>query len=130
MHIQKHTCSSCGYPAAKTRKCKFSTIAPASKKIQSSHRKSLSSATPTTTLNHRIKARINLPEKQDKTNTMLKQSNGARRPSAERPPDPAVCVLSRAFPDSSRTVSALVSPRVLVVSARLAPLSRRRLDRW
>ncbi|KAI1484659.1 ribosomal protein L37e-domain-containing protein [Biscogniauxia mediterranea] len=21
LHIQKHTCSSCGYPAAKTRKC-------------------------------------------------------------------------------------------------------------
>ncbi|MBE3049070.1 hypothetical protein IMZ48_42535 [Candidatus Bathyarchaeota archaeon] len=21
MHVQKHTCSSCGYPAAKTRKC-------------------------------------------------------------------------------------------------------------
>ncbi|KAI0153545.1 ribosomal protein L37e [Pestalotiopsis sp. NC0098] len=23
LHIQKHTCASCGYPAAKTRKCTF-----------------------------------------------------------------------------------------------------------
>ena len=23
MHVQKHECSSCGYPAAKTRKCRF-----------------------------------------------------------------------------------------------------------
>ena len=26
LHIQKHTCASCGYPAAKVRKCTFSTI--------------------------------------------------------------------------------------------------------
>ncbi|OBR05762.1 Ribosomal protein L37 [Colletotrichum higginsianum IMI 349063] len=25
LHIQKHTCSSCGYPSAKTRKCTFSS---------------------------------------------------------------------------------------------------------
>jgi len=24
LHVQKHTCASCGYPAAKTRKCMFS----------------------------------------------------------------------------------------------------------
>jgi len=48
----------------------------------------------------------------------IKQSTGARRPSAERPPDPAACVRSGRSQGSSSTVSALECLRVPVVSAR------------
>jgi len=85
LHIQKHTCSSCGYPAAKIRQCTF--------------------------LSASIFWGVNCTRLEGyKANAKL-QTTGARRLSGERPLVLDVWDTWRAFPESSRMASRPVPPR-------------------
>ena len=88
LHIQKHTCSSCGYPAAKTRKCTF-------------HPDSISL--------HDTMGGL----RREEILTNILQTTGARRLRGGRPLDPDACVTSRPFPASSPTDSKPVYQRIL-----------------
>lgn len=58
-----------------------------------------------------------------------RQSNGALRPSAERPPAPAACARSRRSRATPSTASAPACPRTAVASTRSAPRPRSRRRR-
>ena len=103
LHIQKHTCSSCGYPAAKTRKCTFS---PTSNLHPSIH-----PATPNPAWLVVKRASMKATLGMAWTNVRPLQTTGARRPSAETPSAPAACATSRTFPAGSRTASGPAYPR-------------------
>jgi len=89
MHIQKHTCSSCGYPAAKTRKCKFSThrisrkepqITPSKIAVLGHRQHSIQQNTS----QHRLKARTEMHKRENKTNTISQNSPMGREGQAQK----------------------------------------------
>jgi ribosomal protein L37E len=87
LHNQKKTCSSCGYPAAKIRKC---TSQPPGEDFTSSRYPGAGASG---------------------ANMAGLQTTGPRRRSAERLPAPAACVTSARSRESSRTASRLATKR-------------------
>lgn len=116
LHVQKHTCASCGYPAAKTRKCTLFAFPPTIRHqggIWQPH---------TRAPRDRLLALLILLTTRTPTG---KQTTGARRPSGERPRAPAACGTSAPFRASSRTASRRAPPRTRAVPTLPLPPRRR-----
>lgn len=93
LHNQKKVCASCGYPAAKTRKCTLDSLSSSRGRLPKGFPRILGASVRMLTTGCAI------------------QTTSLRRPSAERPPALVASVTSAPSLASSRTASRPVSPR-------------------
>lgn len=105
-HIQKHTCASCGYPAAKMRKCTPSSPRPSFYPLLNLPNFLVSSLNPKIPFTHLTKL-LPLFSTSTRLTKKKKQTTGAKKQNTVEPQEPDACAISSTWRENSRMDSRL-----------------------